>query len=170
MNRENVVKSFALMAWLSLAHVYAQGPASPQNPLPSLRRPEQQQLLQRSSATDAARYLAGLSAPTPLAALTRDPRWIAHSMAMDAAFSKLNQRQLSNISRLASRIPRTGNHIQPHLSVFLQRTGLPLRRICSIQIAALTSLSVSNRSIRFRNSYPCRRRCCRIRFRPSKSR
>jgi hypothetical protein len=99
MNRKNTVKSFALMAWLSLAHVYAQGPASPQNPLPSLRRPEQQQLLQRSSATDAARYLAGLSLPpgSPLAALTRDPRWIAHSMAMDAAFSKLDQRQLSNI-------------------------------------------------------------------------
>ena len=99
MNRENVVKSFALMAWLSLAHVYAQGPASPQNPLPTLRRPEQQQVLQRSSATDAARYLAGLSVPpgSPLTALTRDPRWIAYSMAMDAAFSKLDQRQLSNI-------------------------------------------------------------------------
>jgi hypothetical protein len=99
MNRENVVKSFALMAWLSLAHVYAQRPASPQNPFPSLRRPEQQQVLQRSSATDAARYLAGLSLPpgSPLTTLTRDPRWIAYSVAMDAAFSKLDQRQLSNI-------------------------------------------------------------------------
>ncbi len=45
MNRENVVNGFALMAWLSLAHVYAQGPASPRNPFPSLRRPEQHQVL-----------------------------------------------------------------------------------------------------------------------------
>jgi hypothetical protein len=99
MNRENAVKSLALMAWLSLAHVQAQGPASPHNPFPSLRRPEQQQVVQRSIATDAARYLAGLPVPpgSPLTTLTRDPRWIAYSTAMDAAFSKLDQRQLNNI-------------------------------------------------------------------------
>jgi hypothetical protein len=99
MNRENAVKNLVLMAWLSMAHVQAQGPASPQNPLPSLRRPEQQQVIQRSSATDTARYLAGLPVPpgSPLTTLTRDPRWIAYSAAMDAAFSKLGQRQLNNI-------------------------------------------------------------------------
>jgi len=99
MNRENVVKSFALMTWLSLAHVQARGPASPQNPFPASRRPEQLQVLQRSSATDAARYLAGLPvAPeSPLTTLTRDPRWIAYASAMDASFANLDQRQLNNI-------------------------------------------------------------------------
>jgi hypothetical protein len=100
MNRQNVVKSFALMAWLFLAHVQAQGPRSPQNSSPFPRRPEQQQqVFQRSSATDAARFLAGLplAAASPLAPLTRDPRWIAYSTAMDAAFSGLAQRQLNNM-------------------------------------------------------------------------
>jgi hypothetical protein len=99
MNRENIVKSLAFMAWVSLAHVQAQDPAPPPNPFPSPRRPEQQQVVQRSSATDAARYLAGLpvSAESPLTTLTRDPRWIAYSNAMNAAFSKLDQHQLNNI-------------------------------------------------------------------------
>jgi len=97
MNRENFVKSFMLMAGLSLAHVQAQGPALPLNPVPPVRMPEQQPA--RSSATDAARYLAGLPVTpgSPLTPLTRDPRWIAYSSAMDAAFSKLGQRQLNNI-------------------------------------------------------------------------
>ncbi|MBV8898510.1 MAG: hypothetical protein JOY92_00140, partial [Verrucomicrobia bacterium] len=52
-----------------------------------------------SSANDAARYLAGMpvSAGSPLAGLTSDPRWIAHANAMDAAFARLDQRQLSAI-------------------------------------------------------------------------
>src|SRR5262249_16838613 len=40
MNRENFVKSFMLMAGLSLAHVQAQGPALPLNPVPPVRMPE----------------------------------------------------------------------------------------------------------------------------------
>lgn len=61
--------------------------------------PGRQQIVERSSATDAARYLAGLpvSAQSPLSGLTRDPLWIAHSNVMNAGFSKLDQRQLSNI-------------------------------------------------------------------------
>jgi hypothetical protein len=57
------------------------------------------QIIQRSSATDAARYLAGMpvSAESPLTRLTSDPRWIAHSNAMNVAFSKLDQVQLSDI-------------------------------------------------------------------------
>jgi len=99
MNRENVVKSFALVAWVSLAHVQGQNPDQPPKPFPSPRTPGQQQVVQRSSATDAARYLAGLPVSTgsPLTTLTRDPRWIAYSNAMNAAFSKLDQRQLNNI-------------------------------------------------------------------------
>ena len=77
-------------------------PASPtQVPpaLPGQKKPIQYQIIQRSSATDAARYLAGMpvSAESPLTKLTSDPRWIAHSNAMNAAFSKLDQVQLSDI-------------------------------------------------------------------------
>jgi hypothetical protein len=52
-----------------------------------------------SDATDAARYLAGLSVAdnSSLASLTRDPRWQAHASAMNTAFAQLEQRQLSNI-------------------------------------------------------------------------
>src|SRR5260370_19009261 len=52
-----------------------------------------------SSATDAARYLAGLPVPdnSSLSTLTRDPRWQAHAAALNTAFAKLEQRQLSNI-------------------------------------------------------------------------
>jgi hypothetical protein len=62
---------------------------------PPVARP----VVQQSSADDAARYLAGMpvSAGSPLAGLTGDPRWIAHANAMDAAFARLDQRQLSNI-------------------------------------------------------------------------
>jgi hypothetical protein len=55
--------------------------------------------MQQSSATDAARYLAGMpvSARSPLAGLTGDPRWVAHANAMDTAFAHLDQRQLTNM-------------------------------------------------------------------------
>jgi len=52
-----------------------------------------------SSATDAARYLAGLPVPdnSSLSTLTRDSRWQAHAAALNTAFAQLEQRQLSNI-------------------------------------------------------------------------
>src|SRR5260221_799780 len=52
-----------------------------------------------SSATDAARYLAGLPVPdnSSLSTLTRDPRWQAHAAALNTPFAHLEQRQLSNI-------------------------------------------------------------------------
>ena len=113
MNLRNVVKSIALITGIALAHLQAQDPVQPppgmlerESPalvqeLPALpgRQPIQQQIIQRSSATDAARYLAGMpvSAASPLTRLTSDPRWIAHSNAMNAGFSKLDQLQLSSI-------------------------------------------------------------------------
>jgi hypothetical protein len=105
MNLRNIVKSFVLITGIALAQVQArdpvQPPPAPVQELPALpgRQPIQQQIIQRSSATDAARYLAGMpvSAESPLTRLTSDPRWIAHSNAMNAAFSKLDQIQLSNI-------------------------------------------------------------------------
>jgi len=76
-------------------------PAAPTQELQALpgQQPIQPQIIQRSSATDAARYLAGMpvSAESPLTRLTSDPRWIAHSNTMNAAFSKLDQVQLSDI-------------------------------------------------------------------------
>ena len=116
-SRGNVVKGFALIAWMALATAEAQNLASPptRSPRPGMpgqpaapthelqalpgQQPIQQQIIQRSSATDAARYLAGMpvSAESPLTRLTRDPRWIAYSNAMTAAFSKLDQVQLSDI-------------------------------------------------------------------------
>jgi hypothetical protein len=92
-------KTFALFSWFVLAHLQAQGQPPPPNSTPSLRAPAQQQNVERSNATDAARYLAGLpvSAESPLTGLTRDPLWIAHSNALNAGFSKLDQRQLKNI-------------------------------------------------------------------------
>jgi hypothetical protein len=52
-----------------------------------------------ASATDVARYLAGMpvSPGSPLEVLTRDPQWIAHSNAMNSSFSTLDQRQINNI-------------------------------------------------------------------------
>ena len=97
MNRKNLIKSLALIAWVSLGSVHAENP--PPNAFPSLKRPDQQQIVRRSRATDTARYLAGLpvSPDSPLAALTGDPRWIAYSDAMNAAFSKLEQSRINNI-------------------------------------------------------------------------
>lgn len=92
-------KRFALFAWVFLAHVQAQNPGPPPNSSSSLRAPGRQQVVQRSSATDAARYLAGLpvSAESPLAGLARDPVWVAHSNALNLGFSQLEQRQINNI-------------------------------------------------------------------------
>src|SRR5271165_2334717 len=98
-SRGNVIKGFALITWMALATTEAQNlappptrlstpgmpgrPAAPTQGLPALpdQQPIQQQIIQRSNATDAARYLAGLpvSAQSPLTKLTSDPRWIAHS-------------------------------------------------------------------------------------------
>src|SRR5258708_1502143 len=65
-----------------------------------------------ASARDVARYLAGMpvSEVAPLASLTRDPQWLAHSNAMNLSFAKAETRQLSNIrtwraSMLAPVIP-----------------------------------------------------------------
>jgi hypothetical protein len=113
--RGNAIKSLALIAWMALDTAEAQNlvpaptrlskpgmsgqPTSPTQVLPALPGQIQQRIIQRSSATDAARYLAGMpvSAESPLTKLTSDPRWIAHSNAMNAAFSKLDQVQLSDI-------------------------------------------------------------------------
>jgi hypothetical protein len=113
----NVAKTFALIAWMSLNTAEAQNLApppirssppgmrgqpavlTPDLPVVSSQQPIQPQIIQRSSATDAARYLAGMpvSAESPLVRLTGNPRWIAHSNAMNTAFSKLEQLQLSEI-------------------------------------------------------------------------
>jgi hypothetical protein len=52
-----------------------------------------------ASATDVARYLAGMpvSQGSPLEALTRDSQWITHSNAMNTSFNRLDQRQINNI-------------------------------------------------------------------------
>jgi hypothetical protein len=57
------------------------------------------QIARLASATDVARYLAGMpvSPGSPLEVLTRDPQWIAHSNAMNSSFSTLDQRQINNI-------------------------------------------------------------------------
>jgi hypothetical protein len=108
-SRGRVVKSFALIAWMALGTAEAQNLALPPTPgmpgrptAPTQQRPAlpgQQQIIQRSSASDTARYLAGLpvSPESSLTSLTSDPRWISHSNAMNAAFSKLDQMQLSDI-------------------------------------------------------------------------
>jgi hypothetical protein len=92
-SRGYVGNSFALVAWMALATAEAQNlappparlstpgssgrPAAPTQELPALpgQQPIQQQIIQRSSATDAARYLAGmpLSAKSPLTRLTSEP-------------------------------------------------------------------------------------------------
>jgi hypothetical protein len=106
------VQSLALIAGIAFvdvvqAQVVAPPPsgrvlrAAPVQGAPGLyaQPPVARPVTQQSSATDAARYLAGMpvSPESPLAGLARDPRWIAHANAMDAAFARLDQRQLSNI-------------------------------------------------------------------------
>jgi hypothetical protein len=110
MKRKKVIKSFALVTAMALPCFQAQAqvqrpiPFSPpgstqQLPGPHSRQAFPQQAVQRSSATDIARYLAGMpvSPESPLNRLTADPRWIAYSAAMNAAFSRLEQRQLTSI-------------------------------------------------------------------------
>ncbi|WP_156438593.1 hypothetical protein [Bradyrhizobium valentinum] len=54
---------------------------------------------QTATVDDTAKFLAGMmpSAESPLAPLTRDPAWQRHAKFFDAAFEKLEQRQLSRI-------------------------------------------------------------------------
>ena len=83
------------------------GPA-PQPGLSSQPAPQQPAapVAQLSTADDAARYLAGLpvSQGSPLTALTQDPRWIAHSRAMNDSFGTLERRQLSNLRIFSSEL------------------------------------------------------------------
>src|SRR5215470_18870947 len=48
---------------------------------------------------DVARFLAGMPVPenSPLAPLTRDPAWQAHSAFFEGEFTKLHQRQLQKL-------------------------------------------------------------------------
>src|SRR5260370_13903273 len=51
------------------------------------------------TADDTARFLAGMapSPDSPLTPLTKDPAWQRHARFFDAAFARLEQRQLSKI-------------------------------------------------------------------------
>ena len=51
------------------------------------------------TANDTARFLAGMapSAGSPLTPLTQDPAWQRHAKFFNAAFSQLEQRQLTKI-------------------------------------------------------------------------
>src|SRR6202023_741224 len=51
------------------------------------------------TADDTARFLAGMppSADSPLTPLTQDPSWQRHARFFDAAFTQLEQHQLSKI-------------------------------------------------------------------------
>ena len=99
MSPKQVITLLALIAWMFLDHAQAQHPAPPPYSRPPFSVPVQQQVVARSTATDAARYLAGLpiAAESPLTGLTKDSRWIAHSNVMNAGFSKLEQSLLNNI-------------------------------------------------------------------------
>ncbi|MBV8377525.1 MAG: hypothetical protein JO279_11045 [Verrucomicrobia bacterium] len=116
-SRANAIASLGLIASMAVATAEAQNlaPQTPRLSAPEMpRQPAaktqdlsvlpgqnsiQPQIVQRSSATDAARYLAGMSVSpeSPLTRFTSDPRWIAHANAMTGAFSKLDQVQLSEI-------------------------------------------------------------------------
>jgi hypothetical protein len=99
MSLGSVVKSLGLVVWAAMAHARAQDQGLPPISAPLPGMPAQQQVLVRSGATDAARYLAGMpvSAESPLTELTRDPQWIAYSNVMNAAFSKLDERLLNSV-------------------------------------------------------------------------
>lgn len=64
-----------------------------------LRPPEPAVPRAKASFADAARYLAGLpvAETSPLAPLTRNPQWVTHANAMNAAFATLEQRQFAKI-------------------------------------------------------------------------
>jgi hypothetical protein len=70
-------------------------PAETASPLPTPNLP----LVANADATDTARYLAGMpiSNESSLANLAKDPRWQAHSHAMNSAFARLDEHQLNNI-------------------------------------------------------------------------
>jgi hypothetical protein len=90
---------FLLLAWMAVPRLQAQDLTTQPNRLLAAPPPGPQQIVEPSNATDAARYLAGMpvSPGSPLTRLTRDPLWITHSNVMNAAFAKLEQRQLGNI-------------------------------------------------------------------------
>jgi hypothetical protein len=112
MNRGNFSNLFAVIGWMLLGQMQAQDTAPRGKLLQMPAPPQRQQVAQRSSASDAARYLAGLpvSAGSPLVRLTGDSLWIAHSNAMNAGFAKLDQSRLSNMRtwRVEFLAPATG--------------------------------------------------------------
>ena len=65
----------------------------------SLRPPDAVVPQAKVRFADAAKFLAGLPVPetSPLASLTRNPQWITHANAMNAAFATLEQRQFASI-------------------------------------------------------------------------
>ena len=99
MNRGNFSNLFVVLGWMLLGQMQAQDTAPRGKLLQMPAAPQRQQVAQRSSASDAARYLAGMpvSAGSPLVRLTGDSVWIAHSNAMNAGFAKLDQSRLSNM-------------------------------------------------------------------------
>jgi hypothetical protein len=74
-------------------------PVQPASVTQQTSQPTSAPIIQRSNASDAAHYLAGMpvSEGSPLASLTADPRWQAHARTMNSGFAQLEQRQLSNI-------------------------------------------------------------------------
>lgn len=56
-------------------------------------------LFAQADPNETARFLAGMSVPgdSPLAPLTREAAWQQHSQFFDAAWAKLDQRQLSHV-------------------------------------------------------------------------
>jgi hypothetical protein len=72
------------------------------------------------SADDTARFLAGMppAADSPLAASTRDRAWQEHARIFDAAFERLEQRQLSRIRAWAEH-----NLTTPRPTVFYMFSG-----------------------------------------------
>jgi hypothetical protein len=76
-----------------------------------------------SGPNDIARFLAGMPVPenSPLAPLTRDPAWQAHSTFFEGEFTKLRQRQLERLHAWqASYLPET---MQPTPVAFYMFSG-----------------------------------------------
>jgi hypothetical protein len=99
MNLGNLLKLFTAIGWVFLGHLQAQDTAPRGQLLQMPAATPQQQVVQRSSASDSARFLAGLpvSAGSPLLRLTGDSVWISHANAMNDGFAKLDQTRLSNM-------------------------------------------------------------------------
>jgi len=72
------------------------------------------------SADDTARFLAGMlpSAGSPLTPLTQDPAWQHHARAFDAAFARLEARQLAKIQTWAN-----ANLAAPRPTMFYMFSG-----------------------------------------------